>query len=81
MAICRPLGTSLHVLEHVGCLVIGTQPSSCIWDGILCAICHLLTIFPSVRFSWPPYDMYMLFLPSPVDLSFMDERFSYMASP
>jgi hypothetical protein len=80
MIICGPLGTSLRVLGRVGCLVIGTRPSSCIWDGILCAICHLLTIFPSVRFSRPPYDMYMSFLPSLVGLSFMNERLLYMVS-
>jgi hypothetical protein len=45
MAICGPLGTSICVLGCVGCLVIGTQPSSCIWDGVLCAVCRLLTFF------------------------------------
>jgi hypothetical protein len=52
MAICGPLGTSIHVLGCVGCLVIGTRPSLCIWDGVLCAVCRLLTSFPSLALSF-----------------------------
>jgi hypothetical protein len=52
MAICGPLGTSICVLGRVGCLVMGTQPSSCIWDDVLCVVCRLLTFFPSLALSF-----------------------------